>query len=87
MKRLSIFGYKVLIMNIQSKYQIAEKIMDTEDDDLLLQIKSLLDGEATLAVSPQHIFIVQEEIAEYRKNPQEGFTKEEALNFLRSRLK
>lgn len=74
-------------MNIQSKYQIAEKIMETEDEDLLLQIKALLEEEANLSVSPQHIFMVQEEIAEYRKNPQEGFTKEEALQLLRSKLK
>lgn len=74
-------------MNIQNKYQIAEKIMETEDDDLLLQIKSLLEDETNLSVSPQHIFMVQEEIAEYRKNPKEGFTKEEALKLLHSKLK
>lgn len=73
-------------MDIQTKYQLAEKIMETEDDDLLLQIKALLEEEQA-EVSPQHIFLVREEIAEYKRNPQDGFTKEEALNLLRAKLK
>ena len=72
-------------MTILNKFTIAQQIMETEDDDLLLQIKSLLETENYIVI-PKSIQLVREEVAEYKLNPQDGFTKEDALLLLRAKL-
>ncbi len=70
---------------MMSKYLLAEKIMETEDESILLQVQAILD-EKEIGVTSQHIQMVREEMAEYKKSPEEGFSLEQAMQQLRARI-
>jgi len=62
-------------MDAALKYSLIEKLVQTEDDHLLNQVKELL--ESHYEYSYEHQQLVNESLEEYRRNPQNTSSWEE----------
>lgn len=62
-------------MNPEIKYSLIEKLIQTEDDELLNKIKNLLEG--FYDYSEEHKQLVNESLSDYRSNPQKTETWDE----------
>jgi len=72
-------------MNLETKYRIIEKLIQTEDDEILNQVEAILE-HSQFELSDAHKLLLDQRVADHKSNPQSGKSWEEVMSAIRRDL-